>query len=164
MLIGVLSDTHFPSIQAGLKLFDQLRLGAFAGVELILHAGDVGAAQVLDGLLDVPVLAVRGNTDFGPPWLPEQRTLVLEGYRIGLIHGWGPAAGLEARVLGQFAHTALDCLIYGHSHAPLCERRNGLFLFNPGSPTDRRSAPRHTVGLLELGSTLSGRILSLDPP
>lgn len=162
MQIGVVSDTHFRSLREGIALFERLLQGPFAEVELILHAGDVGAPQILDGFLDVPLVAVRGNTDAVNASLPEQRVLELAGYRIGLMHGWGPLAGLETRVLGEFSGVRLDCLIYGHSHYPVCRRDGGLLLFNPGSPTDRRSAPWHSVGVLESGQTLVGRILALD--
>lgn len=162
MRIGVLSDTHFGTLRDGLEVLEGLLQGPFAGVELILHAGDLGHTQLLDGFLEVPLLAVRGNTDGADARLPEQRLIELAGFRIGLIHGWGPIAGLENRVRQAFAGTPLDCLIYGHSHSPVCRRHHGLLLFNPGSPTDRRSAPWHSVGLLELGPTLNGRILPLD--
>lgn len=162
MLVGVVSDTHFRSLREGIKLFEQLLRGPFATVELILHAGDLGTPQILDGYLDVPLMAVRGNTDAADPRLPEQRIVEIQGFRIGLIHGWGPVAGLENRVLKELSATPLDCLIFGHSHYPVCQRRNGLLLFNPGSPTDRRSAPHHSVGVLEIGPVLSGRIVALD--
>lgn len=162
MQVGVLSDTHFRTLRDGLGLLDHLRQGPFAGVELILHAGDLGTTELLDGYLDVPLLAVRGNTDGEDARLPLQRVVELGGFRIGLIHGWGPVSGLENRVRKEFSAIPLDCLIYGHSHFPVCQRQEGLLLFNPGSPTDRRSAPCHSVGLLDLGSSLTGRILCLD--
>lgn len=162
MQVGVLSDTHFRTIKDGLDVLEQLLLGPFAEVDLILHAGDVGATQILDGYLDVPLLAVRGNTDVDDVRLPEQRVVELQGFRIGMVHGWGPIAGLETRVRNEFSSASLDCLIYGHSHYPVCHRQEGLLLFNPGSPTDRRSAPYHSVGVLILGTTLNGRILPLD--
>lgn len=162
MQVGVLSDTHFRTLKDGLDVLEQLLAGPLAAVELILHAGDFGVTQILDGYFDVPLLAVRGNTDVEDARLPEQRVIELEGFRLGLIHGWGPIAGLETRVRKEFSSTPLDCLIYGHSHYPVCHRQGGLLIFNPGSPTDRRSAPCHSVGVLDLGSTLNGRILLLD--
>lgn len=162
MQIGVLSDTHFRSLREGLVFFERLLQGPFADVELILHAGDVGAPQILDGYLEIPMAAVRGNTDGEDARLPAQRLLVLGGFRIGLIHGWGPVEGLETRVQREFSETQLDCLIYGHSHYPLCHQSQGLLLFNPGSPTDRRAAPYHSVGVLDLGQNMVGRILPLD--
>ncbi len=162
MLVGVLSDTHFRTLQAGVALLERLRQGLFSQVELILHAGDVGLCEVLDGYLDVPVVAVRGNTDPPAPGLPLKRVLDLGGYRVGLLHGWGPLGGLEERVLGEFRQDHLDCLVYGHSHAPVCHRRQGLLLFNPGSPTERRFAPRTTVGLLRLESSITGQVLAFD--
>lgn len=162
MQVGVVSDTHFRSLREGVILFERLLQGPFADVELILHAGDVGAPQILDGFLEVPIVAVRGNTDLEDARLPAQRLLELESFRIGLIHGWGPVEGLEARVEKEFSEVRLDCLIYGHSHYPVCHQSHGLLLFNPGSPTDRRSAPYHSVGVLELGQSIVGHILPLD--
>lgn len=164
MQVGVLADTHFRTLKDGLALLESLLLGPFAGVEIILHAGDLGDTRILDGYLPVPLLGVRGNTDGADARLPERRVVELAGFRIGLIHGWGPMAGLEARVRREFAATALDCLIYGHSHLPACHREGGVLVFNPGSPTDRRSAPCHSAGLLDLGPTLTGRILTLEEP
>lgn len=162
MLVGVLADTHFSSLQTGVGLLERLRRSLFSQVEMILHAGDVGLCEVLDGYLDVPVLAVQGNTDPPASGLPLKRVLELEGFRIGLIHGWGSPVGLEERVLSMFEGDHLHCLVYGHSHRPACHHRAGTLLFNPGSPTEPRSTRRTTVGLLHLGASITGQVLSFD--
>ena len=160
--IGVLSDTHLNNPGRGMAFLHDLAVRYFAGVDLFLHAGDVGDPSILDVLTDVPVYAVRGNTDPVDSRLPFKRIIPAAGRRIGLIHGWGSADGLEARVGREFADDAIDCLVYGHSHWPVCRRRHGLLFFNPGSPTDRRSAPFHTVGILEVGEEIRGHIIRLD--
>jgi putative phosphoesterase len=95
--------------------------------------------------------------------LPHKRILEVAGVRIGLIHGWGPPAGLVERLRREFAATPVDCLVFGHSHTPLCRHEHGVLLFNPGSATDRRQMPYCSVGLLEIaGGTISGRIIALE--
>jgi putative phosphoesterase len=160
--IGVLSDTHLPdSAEAGAFL-QELAARHFAGVELILHAGDIVACGVLAAFAPCPVYGVRGNMDAADPELPNKRVLHVAGLRIGLIHGWGPPAGLLHRVRREFADTHLDCLVFGHSHEPLCQQEEGLLLFNPGSATDRRNQPCCSVGLLEIvGGAIRGRIVML---
>ncbi|GAB6081630.1 hypothetical protein JCM30471_05440 [Desulfuromonas carbonis] len=111
---------------------------------------------------DRTIFQVRGNLDPPRRNLPQRRILEIGGFRIGLIHGWGPPDGVAGKVLEAFRGEALDCLVFGHSHLPCCERREGVLLFNPGSPSDRRQAPWHSVGLLELGTTIEGRIINID--
>lgn len=162
MKIGVISDTHFQDIASGIASLQQLAEYVFPGVDVILHAGDVVNADVLLALADRTVHVVRGNMDPVLPGVPVRKIIEIGGFRIGLIHGWGPPATLEERVLREFRDDRLDCLVFGHSHYPLCQRREGLLLFNPGSPTDRRRAPFHSVGILELGKEIQGRIIRLD--
>jgi putative phosphoesterase len=157
--IGVLSDTHLTLGDARLPaLLARCQL-AFAGTEMILHAGDIVDPQLLP-LLPWPVLAVRGNLD--PPELPERRILPVAGKRIGLIHGWGARYDLEARIVQAFAGETVDCIVYGHSHQPVCHVMGGILLFNPGSPTDRRNAPFPSLGLLTIGDAITGEIIALD--
>lgn len=160
--IGVISDSHFTSLDDGLEFFDQLFDDVFADVELILHAGDIVHPDLLASITTCPVLAVRGNCDVAAPDLPQQRIVTRGGFRIGMTHGWGPLSELERRVRSAFAGEPLDVLIYGHSHFPVCRREGSLLLVNPGSPTDRRQAPFHSVALLTLGRKASGQIVNLD--
>jgi hypothetical protein len=160
--IGVLSDTHLPDAGESFAFLQELANRHFAGVELILHAGDIVAPAVLTAFAPCPVYGVRGNMDPADPELPLKRIVTVAGLRIGLIHGWGPPAGLLGRIRREFAATPLDCLVFGHSHVPLCRREGGMLLFNPGSATDRRDQPWCSVGLLEIvGGAIRGRIVML---
>lgn len=162
MLVGVLSDTHITATTKGLALIERLAATVFAEARIILHAGDIVDPEVLAPFSGKSVYAVRGNLDPAAPELPPQRQLTLGEAQIGLIHGWGSADGLEQRVLRAFAGPPLDCLVFGHSHYPTCYRKDGILFFNPGSPTDRRRAPWHTVGLLTLGATVNGTIIDIE--
>jgi len=160
--VGVLSDTHLHGFATGGAVLEEIVARYFRGVEVILHAGDLVDPDVLLGLGDRTIYLVRGNLDPPQRNVPQRRIIEIGGYRIGLIHGWGPPDGVAAKVFDVFRGDRLDCLVFGHSHLPCCERREGVLLFNPGSPTDRRQAPWHSVGLLELGTTLEGRIINID--
>lgn len=162
MRIGVLSDTHFASLAQGRPLLERLLAGPFRDVEMILHAGDIVDPAVLDAFAATPVYAVRGNLDHSHPQLPVKRIVTAAGRRIGMIHGWGAPTGLPERVLREFADESLDVLVFGHSHFPYCRLHRQTLLFNPGSPTDRRSAPRHSVGLLDLSATVVGEVVPID--
>jgi putative phosphoesterase len=149
--IGVLSDSHVSS-------FDQLNdkiLAALADVDLIVHAGDFVAKNVLDGLKQMgKVKAVRGNMDSDEikEILPEKELLELEGRKIGIIHGWGSPYGIDERVGNAFS--GVDIIIYGHSHYPQNEMKNGVFFFNPGPA-------RSSFGILTIGTEVSEEIIRL---
>jgi putative phosphoesterase len=160
MKIGVVSDTHFEHIDQGLEFFTRLFSSVFSDIDLLLHAGDVVHPDLLDCLNEKPILAVRGNCD--PAELPARRIVDAAGFRIGLIHGWGGHHDLEERIFRAFDGESIDGLVYGHSHFPLVRRENGLLIMNPGSPTDKRQAPFHSVGLLTAGKKLTGKIINLD--
>lgn len=161
MKIGVLSDTHISCLAQGIELSERLLAGPFAEVETILHAGDQVIPELGDCFSPLPWYAVRGNMDDSAMGEPLKRILEFEEIRIGVIHGWGTPAGLEQRVLAEFAGDALDVLIFGHSHQPLNRHQGTVLLLNPGSPTDRRYAPCHTVGLLTIDSGVRGEIIAL---
>jgi putative phosphoesterase len=136
-----------------------------AAADLILHAGDFTAPEVLLDIeaLGPPVVAVHGNVD-APELrerLPEARMIDAGGTRIALVHDAGPARGRLARMRLRFPDA--DAVVFGHSHIPLHETADGFQIFNPGSPTDRRRQPRHTMGVarVEAGS-LRFEILYLD--
>jgi putative phosphoesterase len=116
--------------------------------DAILHAGDFVTAEVLDLLesLGPPVHAVHGNVD-EPALrvrLPAVRIVDADGARIVMTHDGGPADGRLGRLRARFPDA--DAVVFGHSHLPLHEERDGFHIFNPGSPTERRRAPRHTMG------------------
>jgi uncharacterized protein len=160
--VVVLSDTHAPRRwkRCPPAVAEQLR-----GADVILHAGDVCTASVLDELAAyAPVHAVLGNND-GPDvaaWgAPETVELDLGGLRVGMVHDSGPAAGRLVRLRRRFA--GCDLVVFGHSHIPLDETADGVRILNPGSPTDRRRQPAGTFATLHLrdGALVEARIEQL---
>jgi uncharacterized protein len=122
-----------------------------AASDLILHAGDVVAASVLEELRALaPVEAVHGNMDEAAlkAALPETRVVEIAGARIGMVHEPGPAAGRAARLGARFS--GCDAVIYGHTHLPELTRQGSTWILNPGSPTERRRAPARTMIVLEV--------------
>jgi putative phosphoesterase len=85
--------------------------------------------------------------------------LEVNHFKIGLTHGDGAPQGIVERVKHHF--TDVDAIIFGHSHQPLNEQRDGILFFNPGSPTDRIFAPYTSIGILEVNDTITGRIIIL---
>jgi uncharacterized protein len=147
MKVAVLSDTHAPRHW---RRCPPLVARHLRDVDLILHAGDVCTADVLDELAGfAPVKAVCGNNDGADvvAWgAPETLELDLEGLRVAMVHDSGPAAGRAARLHRWFPNAQL--VVFGHSHIPLDETGHGVRIFNPGSPTDKRRQPHGTMGLL----------------
>lgn len=124
-----------------------------ATADVILHAGDIVHGEVLDELArHAPVHAVAGNNDDElVDVLPETLELELEGVAIGMIHDSGSKRGRARRLRERFP--AADVVVFGHSHIPWDEvGEDGQLLFNPGSPTERRQQPNHTIGILELSA------------
>lgn len=160
MLVGLIADTHIPYRR---RYLPQSVLEALARVDLILHAGDINVPEVLNLLSTIaPVVAVAGNGDEGDfaESLGHCKALELNGYRVGLTHGHlGSGKTTPDRAYGSFA--GADVIVFGHSHIPLIEQRGTTLLVNPGSATDRRRQPHHTIGVLTLGSTLRADIVSL---
>jgi putative phosphoesterase len=140
-LIGVISDTH--------GLLRPQALKALKGVELIIHAGDVGAPKVLAHLSRLaPVHAVRGNTDRGD-WaadLPFTRVVEVGGVLLYVIHELF-CLDLDPAAAG------LTAVIFGHSHSPHLERKNGVLYLNPGSAGPRRFTLPVTLALIKLQGT-----------
>lgn len=147
MRLAIVSDTHLPRGRRALPVACVERLRA---AEMILHCGDFMRVEVLHELerLGPPVHAVRGNVDDDVlrARLPETRVVATGGARIGMVHVPGPAAGRLERLRHAFPDA--DAVVYGHTHQPelLCGD-DGFQAFNPGSPTERRRAPTHTMGV-----------------
>lgn len=160
--IGVLSDTHIQDPGRAFSFMQDLLNECFHGADMILHAGDMLHPDVLLAFAGRTIHAVRGNMDPSVSGIPHRKIIEAGRFRIGLIHGWGSPDKLEDRVLREFHGDRIDCLVYGHSHQPVCHRRDGILVFNPGSPTDRRRAPYHSVGILEVSDRIEGRIIPLD--
>jgi putative phosphoesterase len=154
--VVVLADTH---IRPGRKR--RLLDSAYAHLDradVVLHAGDILVGEVLDELRGfAPVHAVLGNNDADLAGvLPETLSLELDGVRLAMVHDSGPAQGRAGRMRRRFPDA--DVVVFGHSHIPWDDSGvDGQLLFNPGSPTERRSQPNHTLGTLDLDG---GRVVS----
>jgi hypothetical protein len=131
--------------------------------DLILHGGDFVAASVLAELEELgPVEAVHGNMDEAAltAALPERRVVEVEEAEIGLVHIAGPRAGREARLIGAFR--GCSAVIYGHTHIPEVSQHDDVWILNPGSPTERRRAPKHAMIVLDVAvDRIQPRLLEL---
>ena len=156
MVIAVISDTHLPR---GARRLPDACVERIAAADLLLHAGDFSTLEVLRELeaIGPPVVGVRGNVDSADlrRLLPPERVVEAEGARIAMLHDAGPRAGRLERMRRRFGDRA-DVVVFGHSHLPLHERApNGFQIFNPGSPTERRRAPAHTMGRITVRDGLA---------
>ena len=143
MRIGVISDTH--------GFVDPKISRIFAGVELILHAGDVGGGDILVQLEQIaPITAVLGNNDAGMA-LRETEIVELEGKRIFLQHIFPPAR-IDEATKGRLERTMADAVIFGHTHQRFSEIRDGRLLFNPGYAGRPRFDLPRSVAILEISS------------
>jgi uncharacterized protein len=109
-----------------------------------------------------PVEAVLGNMDDEAlrATLPGRATVEIEGVRIGMVHDAGPRAGREERLRAAFPGCAI--VVYGHTHVPQLELHGDVWILNPGSPTERRSAPSHSTALLRVSEgALEARLVAL---
>ena len=136
VILGVISDTH--------GLLRSEAVEALRGSDRILHAGDVGAPEILEALAQIaPVTAVRGNVD-GEPWartLPETEVVEAGGVSVFILHNLGQLE-LKPEAAG------FRVVVYGHSHQPRIEEKNGVLYFNPGSAGPRRFHLPVNVGKL----------------
>lgn len=152
-LVGLVSDTH------GLVRAEVHEV--LAGVELILHAGDVGGDDVLDELATIaPVEAVYGNTDApGRPRLAQAIVRAVGGVRIHVSHGHELGSPTPARLLAAYP---AEVLVYGHTHRPLITRVEGRLVVNPGAAGPRRFDIEPSVALLTItGAVTDARIVPL---
>lgn len=163
MRIGLISDTHIPVAAPDLwpQAYDAMR-----GVDLILHGGDLVSTLVLDRLEEIaPVLAVAGNGDYGgwertvapsDPRLSESKLIIVDGYRIGLVHDFQlpevPPLRTVEGLMHHFFGGPVDVIVRGSTHRAEISTVNGVLIVNPGSPTfpDHQSARLGTVGYLEI--------------
>jgi putative phosphoesterase len=147
--VAVIADTHMPR---GARRLPADCLERLRAADLILHAGDLVALAVLEQLeaLGPPVRAVHGNMDDADlrERLPPTTLVEAGGCRIGMTHDPGPRGGRGERLIRRFA--GCDAVVYGHTHLPEVTRELGVWILNPGSPTERRRAPVHTMLVLEL--------------
>lgn len=149
--IGLISDTH--------GLLRPEAISALRNSDRILHAGDVGASKILDRLRELaPVTAIRGNVDHGA-WaetLPETEVIEVESVSIYMLHNLADL-DLKPKAAG------FDVVVYGHSHHPKIEEKNGVLYFNPGSAGPRRFQLPVTVGMLEISAgKIQAHLLPLE--
>jgi len=148
--IGVISDTH--------GLLRDEALAALAGVEHILHAGDVGDIAILDALRAIaPVTAIRGNVDVHGACaeLPATEMVTLGGKIFYLVHS---VHDLDVNA----SAAGIDCVVSGHSHQPLIEERRGVMYLNPGSAGPRRFSLPVTVGFVTIdGDAMRAEIVGI---
>ena len=149
MLVAVISDTHLPR---GARRLPEACVERIAAADLLLHAGDFSTLDVLRELeaIGPQVAGVHGNVDSAElrRLLPTGRLVEVEGAHIAIVHDAGPRVGRMQRMRARFGDRA-DVVVFGHSHTPLHEQADdGFQILNPGSPTERRRAPTHTMGLI----------------
>ncbi|HEU0024659.1 MAG TPA: metallophosphoesterase family protein [Thermoleophilaceae bacterium] len=163
MLLALISDTHLPR---GSRALPRACVEHIAAADLLLHAGDVSTLEALRELeaIGPPLLGVHGNIDAAEVrrLLPAERVVEAGGARIAMLHDAGLAGGRLARLRARFGEVA-DAVVFGHSHLPLHEERDSFQIFNPGSPTDRRRAPHHTMGIARIEEgTVRFELVRLD--
>lgn len=148
MRIAVLSDTH---LRVG-KSLPRFVWEHLTQIDMIIHAGDLTHIGLLEELACIaPVRAVRGNCDGWGVSLPDRDVIECGAWRIGLVHGnVGKGNSTPERAYAEFKDSSVDLIVFGHSHTPFMEWRNGILLFNPGSPTDKRREPQYSFGILDI--------------
>jgi len=143
-LAAVIADTHMPRRA---RTLPEGLIPDLQRADLIMHAGDLMDPALLEELAAyAPTRAVRGNLDPPEAGLPETLQFEFGGVRLAMIHDSGPKKGRRNRMLRRFPEARV--VVFGHSHIPWLEDEDGLMLLNPGSPTDRRRQPEHTLALL----------------
>ncbi len=162
MKIGVIADTHIPDRARDLpaKIIEE-----FSHADMIIHAGDFTAKEVLDKLKTLAqVRAVHGNMD---PFeiveaLPRKEIINCGKFTIGVFHGSGNPACIIDQLKNEFKNDKVDIIIFGHSHKPMNERIDNILFFNPGSPTDTIFAPFNSFGIIEINDKINARIVKLE--
>ncbi len=175
MKIGVISDTHISLNLNGRYLVDKSINNPealykavesyFKDVKAVIHAGDITDMSVIESLKKFgEVYFVAGNMD--PAGIHrnhgEKKIIEINGFRIGLIHGWGAKEGLSFKVRQEFIPGSVDCIVFGHSHLPYNRIEDDVLMFNPGSATDKRFSPNRAIGLLHIGKEIRGELIFLD--
>lgn len=163
MRIAVISDTHLPGRG---RVLPPACLARLRDADLIVHAGDWSDAATLALVRGIgPLVAVHGNVEEPAVRAALPRTAEVEvgGLILGVVHDAGPEAGRRERLRRRFP--GAGAVVFGHSHIPLHDTApDGFFILNPGSPTDRRRAPRHSMAeiLLEEGRPPVVRFWAVD--
>lgn len=162
MKIGVISDTHIPERAKDLP---KELLEAFKDVDMIIHAGDFVELSVLERLKKIcsNVKGVRGNMDSHEIkiLLPEKEIIKAGPFKIGVMHGWGPANKLVDIVADAFRGDDVDVIIFGHSHSGFNEKKGGILFFNPGSLTDKIFSEYNSYGIIEIEDKIEAKIVRI---
>jgi putative phosphoesterase len=162
MRLAIIGDTHLPR---GARRIPDRCLELVRGADLLVHTGDFTGLDVLREIerLGPPLVAVHGNVDAPEvvARLPERLSVDLGGPSIGIVHDAGPRRGRLGRLRAAFPDDS--AVVFGHSHIPLHEESEGFQIFNPGSPTERRRAPAHTMGVATVkGETIEFELVVVD--
>jgi len=162
MRIGIISDTHIPEKS---KSIPAVILEAFKKVDMVIHAGDLINISVLQQLKGVcsRVHAVYGNMD---PYetrkdLPEKKIIKVGKHIIGVTHGYGAPNNLIDQTKKIFKTDKVDVIVFGHSHYPTNESKDGILFFNPGSATDKIFAPFNSYGIIEINDGIKAQIIKI---
>lgn len=162
MKIGVISDTH---ISAKTESIPEAVLEAFKNVDMVIHVGDLVDLAVLKQLKKVclQVRGVCGNMDGQEikGKLPEKEIIKIGRFKLGVMHGWGAPVNLINVLRDAFKKDKVNVIIFGHSHTPYNETKEGILFFNPGSPTDKVYAPYNSYGLIEIGDEINAKIVRI---
>jgi uncharacterized protein len=162
VLIAAISDTHIGS--GSRRALPDALVERLRTVDLILHAGDITSAAVLEHLRALaPVKAVQGNVDELELklTLPRSRVVTAGRFRIGVVHGDVGSGTTSERARRTFDAEPVDCVVFGHSHSPLLRRDGPVLMLNPGSPTDKRREPRASFALITIGDILEAEVVYL---
>jgi hypothetical protein len=162
MRLAIISDTHLPR---GGRSLPSRCVELCRGATAILHAGDLIGIEILELLrtLGPPVHAIHGNVDDERvrAVLPARAEIAFGAVKVGIVHNPGPARDRAERLTRRFP--GCDAVVFGHTHVPEHDRHGPVQIFNPGSPTDRRRAPHHTMGLAQIsGGTIEFELVVLD--
>ena len=160
MKIFVLSDTHIPRTTGDIpaKLYNEIKK-----CDMIFHAGDFVDKEFFDKLSALkPTYAVYGNMDSNElkKCLNQKEIIEVGKFKIALIHGWGAPDAVRENIRKELGD--VNAIVFGHTHAPINEVKDGILFFNPGSPTDRTFAPYNSYGILEVSDEkIEGKIVKI---
>ncbi len=154
--VGILSDTHLTRPN---HLFREFVDACFSDIPIILHAGDLTDISILESFAGKEIHAVHGNmcNPSSRSTLPSKKVITLGGFRIGITHGLGYSYNPEDYLVNEF--DTVDCIVYGHTHIPVCHKTGDVLFINPGSftATSRYGSPG-SYAILEIGKNLSGTL------
>lgn len=158
MKVGVISDTHLKGVNSQLiRIYEDY----FSDVDMIIHAGDLVSMEIVDFLSQRSLHVVQGNMDPSDikERFPKKKLVEAGGFRLGLVHGWGPPFGIEGRLRSEF--DSVHAIVYGHSHRSANHIDNEVLFFNPGTPTGFSIGGPNSIGILEIGESVKGSIIVL---